>query len=104
MVATSYITRAETKHTNLRVLRQCITLDQDYGAMFEHLAGELNAGTDGLSCLKMLHDGPKVIVNKIYAIDKLDHNANNDFPLAMTLLKSKQDQDKKLQEILKRPT
>ncbi len=29
---------------------------------------------------------------------------NEDFLLAMTLLKSEQDQDKKLQEILKHPT
>jgi hypothetical protein len=44
----------------------------------------------------MLDKVPKDIVNKIYAVDKLDRDANNDFPLAMTLLKSEQDQDEKL--------
>ena len=43
------ITNAETKHTNLRILCQKITLDQDYSATFEHLAGEQNTGADGLS-------------------------------------------------------
>jgi hypothetical protein len=34
------ITQAETKHTNIFVLCQCLTLDQEYGATFEHIAGE----------------------------------------------------------------
>ena len=94
------ITNAETKHTNLCILCQCVTLDQDYGATFEHLAGELNAGADGLSRLEMLDKVPTAIVHDIYAIDELDRDANEDFPLAMTLLKSEQDQDEKLQELL----
>ena len=38
------ITNAKTKHTNLRIFRQPITLDQDYRAKFEHLVRELNSG------------------------------------------------------------
>lgn len=45
------ITSAKTKHTNLRVLHQCITLDQNYGAIFKHLANQLNFGTNGLRCI-----------------------------------------------------
>ena len=52
------ITNIDTKHTNLRILRQRLTLDQDYGAKFEHLAGELNTGADGLSRLQILDDVP----------------------------------------------
>jgi hypothetical protein len=52
----------------------------------------------------MLNDVPEDIVNEIYAIDELNRDANNDFPLAMTLLKLEQDQDEKLQEILHRLT
>ena len=59
---------------------------------------------DGLSCLEMLDEVPKDIVHEIYPINELDHDMNEDFLLAMTLLKSEQDQDKKLQEILKLPT
>jgi hypothetical protein len=36
------LTRADTKHLNLCVLRQRLTLDQEYGAKLEHYAGELN--------------------------------------------------------------
>jgi hypothetical protein len=40
------LTSIDTKHMNLRILRQRLTLDQDYGAKFKHLAGEFNTGTD----------------------------------------------------------
>jgi hypothetical protein len=77
------ITNAETKHTNLCVLRQCITLDQDYGAKFEHFARKLNTGADGLSYLEMTNKVPNDVLSEIYAINELDRNINRDFPLAM---------------------
>ena len=49
----------------------------------------------------MLDEVPKDIVHEIYAINELNRDTNDDFLLAMTLLKSEQDQDNKLQEIIK---
>jgi hypothetical protein len=94
------ITRASTKHTNLRVSRQIIKMDQVYGAKFEHLSGELNTGADGLSQLPMTDKVPPILTSKIYAIDELNGNTNYDFPLAMTLLKEEQSKDEKIQEAL----
>ena len=48
-----------TKHTNLRVLRQRITLDQEFQATFDHLPGEDNTGADRLSPLEMYDEVPK---------------------------------------------
>ena len=90
------ITNAKTKYTNLQILRQCITLDQDYGAKFEHFAGELNTGADGLSRLQMTDDVPQNLLHEIYSINKLDHDSNIDFPLAMHLVKKEQLKDAKL--------
>jgi hypothetical protein len=96
------ITSVDTKHLNLRILRQRLTLDQDYGAKFEHIAGELNTGADGLSRLQMTDNIPTNLVSKIYAIDELDSNRNFDFPLAMSLIKREQDKDIKIQETLQK--
>ena len=81
------ITSVDTKHLNLRILRQRLTLDQDYGAKFEHLAGKLNTGADGLSHLQMTDDIPTNLVSENYAINELDSDSNFDFPLAMSLIK-----------------
>jgi hypothetical protein len=94
------ITRAETNHTNLRILRQRITLDQEYGAKFEHIAGDRNSGADGLSHLEMSNEIPQSLLTEVYAIDELDRDNNPDFPLSMTLIKSEQDKDSKLQSLL----
>ena len=90
------ITNAETKHANLRILRQRITLDQDYGAKFEHFAGELNTGADGLSRLQMTDDIPPTSLQEIYAINELDRNNNIDFPLTMRIIKEEQEKDSRL--------
>ena len=78
-------------------MRPHITLDQDYAAKFEHLAGELNTGADSLSRLQMEDELPKELLNEIYSIDELDHNENVNFPLAMNLVKEEQDKDTDLQ-------
>jgi len=96
------ITNAETKHTNLHVLRRHIMLDQDYDTMFERFAGELNTGANGLRHLEMTDGVQNDVLLEFYVNDKLDHNINERFPLAMTLLKAEQDKDKKLQETLMR--
>ena len=44
---------SETNSANLRVQRQRITMDQEYGVTFEHLPGVDNTGADGLSRLPM---------------------------------------------------
>jgi len=96
------ITRAETKHTSLHVLRQHITLDQDYGTNFEHIAGEQNTGVDGLSRLAMSDTIPENLITEIYAIDNLNQDINSDFPLSMSLIKAEQDKDTNLQSLLKK--
>ena len=68
----------------------------------EHLAGELNTGADGLSRLQMSDDVPLNLISEIYAIDELDREANTDFPLDMTMIREKQDQDQKLQQLIQR--
>ena len=90
------ITNAETKHTNLRILCQRITLDQDYSAKFEHFAGELNTRADGLSHLQMTDKVPQNLLQEIYSINELDRDNNVDFPLAMHLVKDGQLKDTKL--------
>ena len=94
------ITHAKTQHTNLPILDQHITLDQDYGAIFEHLAGELNAGADGLRYLLMLDDSPNNIIHEIYAINELNRNDNINFPLAMLLTNLEQDRNGKIQDYI----
>ena len=79
------ITRAETQHANLRVLRQLITLDQVYQAKLEHIAGTSNTGADGLSRLHIMRDTIlDTLVQEVYAINELDRTDNLDFPLSMT--------------------
>ena len=95
------ITNAETKHTNLRILRQRITFDQDYGATFIHLAGEQNTGADSLSRLPMNGDVPVKLLNEIYAVDELNSDDNFDFPLSMNLIQVEQANDEYLQSRLK---
>ena len=90
----------ETKHTSLHVLHQRITLDQEYGTEFEHIAGERNTGADGLSHLTMSDEVPSSLLMEVYAIDELDRDNNPDFPLSMTLIRSEQDKDAKLQSLL----
>eukprot|EP00804_Cyclotella_cryptica_P005306 CCRYP_015788-RA/>CCRYP_015788-RA protein AED:0.17 eAED:0.18 QI:0/0/0/1/1/1/2/0/513 len=96
------LTNLETKHTNLRVLHQRLTLDQEYGAKFEHLAGELNTGADRLSRLAMTDKIPANCTAEIYAIDELNRDTNYDFPLSMKLLKEEQIKDEKIQEVLQK--
>jgi hypothetical protein len=109
------ITNAMTQHKNLCVLRQIVKLDQDYHAKFEHLTGELNTGGDGFSRLRMLDHVPRISINKcyddvpsqvvdeIFAIDETNRSTNVDFPLAMSLIKSEQDKDERIQAIISRP-
>lgn len=94
------LTRADTKHLNLCVLRQRLTLDQEYGAKLEHWAGELNTGADGLSRLEMSDEVPQSTLAEVYAINELDRETNIDFPLAMTIMKAEQDNDEKIQSML----
>ena len=90
------ITNIDTNLVNLCILCQQLTLDQDYGTKFEHLARNLNTGADGLSCLPMTDDLPPSLVSEIYAIDKLNQDTNLDFPLSMSLLKEEQHKDEKI--------
>ena len=94
------ITNAATQHKNLRVQRQLIELDQEYGAKFEHLPGEENVGGDALSRLEMLDDVPERAKSEVYAINELDGDANHDCPISMSLISSEQAKDEKIQEIL----
>lgn len=66
------ITRAKTQHTNVHVLQQTIVLDQFYQAKFEHIAGTVNIGADGLSWLCMQDLIPEALLKEIYAINELD--------------------------------
>ena len=45
---------------------------------------------------------PSPLLQEIYAIDNLDREANTDFPLDMTMIREKQDQDQKLQQLIQR--
>ena len=73
------------------VWRQIVKLDQEYQAEFEHLAGELNAGGDGFSRLRMLDHVPRIaitecyddvtsqVVDEVFAINETDSTTNVDF-------------------------
>ena len=82
------------------ILRKCITLDQECGAKFEHIA-EHNTRTDGLSRLAMSNDVPQNLITEVYAIDELHRDINTDFPLTISLIKAEQEKDAKLQTLLK---
>ena len=71
---------------------------------FEHLASELNTGVDGLSHLEMTNQVRNDILGEIYATDELNPADKDDFPLSMMLLKTEQDNDENLQEMLRKPT
>ncbi len=90
------ITRAETQHANLRVLRQIVTLDQTYQAKFEHITGTANTGADGLSRLQMFDAIPDTLLQEVYAINELDRDTNLDFPLDMHKIREEQKLDRKL--------
>ncbi len=96
------ITNAETKHTNLCILCQRLTLNSDNGAKFEHLAGELNTRADRLSPLPMIDDVPPNLTSEIYTINELNDNTNYNLPLAMTLVKEEQLKDDKIQDALQK--
>lgn len=74
-------TKAETKYTYLHILNQYIALDQDYGTMFEQRIGEYNTNTDGLNHFEMRIIISQGLLNKIYAMDELNHDEKFDFPL-----------------------
>ena len=48
----------------------------------------------------MLDNSPNNIIHKIYAINKLDHGNNSNFPLAKLLIKLEQDCDGKIQDCI----
>jgi len=74
-------TNVKKKHVNLRILHQRLTLDQNYRAKFEHLAGELSTGADDLSCLPMTNGIPSNLISENYAINELNNDTNFGFPL-----------------------
>ncbi len=43
---------------------------------------------------------PDHLLQENYTIDELDRETNTDFPLDMTMIREKQDQDQKLQELV----
>jgi hypothetical protein len=90
-------------HTSLQVLWQRIEIDQEYGATFKHLAGDLNVGADGLSRHNATSKTPVRIMEKVYAVGEVDRDGNEDFPIAMCLVKEEQDKDDKLQQLLSKP-
>ena len=71
---------------------------------FEHLASELNTGVDGLSHLDMTNQVRNDVLGEIYATDELNPTDKDDFPLSMMHPKKEQDNDEKLQEMLRKPT
>ncbi len=95
------ITRAETQHANLHILRQIVTLDQTYQAKFEHIAGTANTGAHSLSRLQMLDAIPDTLLQEVYAINELDCDTNLDFPLDMHRIREEQELDGKLQALVK---
>lgn len=74
-----WITCANTKHTNLRMLWQWIEFDDAYSAKIEHITGVNNTGTDSLSCLKILEVFLQKLRDKVFTIHNLDHDENKDF-------------------------
>ena len=96
------ITRAKTQHANLRVLGQIVALDQIYQAKFEHIAGTDNMGTDRLSRCHMQDTIPDSLLQGVYAMNKLDCETNTDFPLDIARIREEQDQDQKLQDLVRR--
>jgi hypothetical protein len=46
---------------------------------------------------------PSQVVDEVLAIDETDRTTNIDFPLTMSLIKSEQDKDKRIQAIISRP-
>ena len=59
-------------------------------AKCEHFASELNTGADGLCHFEMTDGVSNDILMENYTINVLNHDINEDFPLAMTLLKAEQ--------------
>ena len=94
------ITCAEMQHANLWGLWQLIALDQVYQAKLKHISGTSNTGADGLNTLRMHDIIPDTLVQEVYAINKLDHTDNLDFPLSMEKIREEQNLDKKLQGLI----
>ena len=96
------LTHQDTVHVNLREQRTRIFLDSEFGATFVHIAGEKNTGADGLSRLPMFDDVPAdTAEHHLFAINNLDRNTNEDFPLDMMQIRIAQAADKVLQQRIK---
>ncbi len=91
-------TNAESKPADFCVIDQHIMLDQDYGAKFEHFAGDWCQQTHLL--LRNDWQVPKGVLAENHSTNKLNPNTNDNFQLAMTLFKVEQEKKENLQEIL----
>ena len=97
------------RHTNGRVHRQRLEMDQTYKAKIFHIAGELNTGADGLSRLPMFDETPALSQlpafeeipmktrEQVFAIDNLNPENSDHFPMNMLRMKIEQDKDEILQ-------
>jgi hypothetical protein len=93
-------TRIDTKHVNLRLMRQRIELDQVYAAKIVHIPGVDTPGADGLSRMETLDEILPKLMQEVFTIDgDLTHvrELNPDFPLGLLLIKSEQDKWNELQ-------
>ena len=85
------------------MLWQRIEINQEYGATFKHLAEDLNVGADGLSRHNVTSKTPVRTMEKVYAIGEVDGDGNEDFPIAMRLVKEEHANDDKLQQLPSKP-
>ena len=75
---------------NVRVTRQMAELDSKYGFTFQHLAGALNTGADGLSRHEVLDEMPRGALKQLCEVSALDRNADNTYPVSIQAIQEAQ--------------
>ena len=94
----------DTKHTNQRVLRQRMAIDQEYDAKIEYFAGEINTEADRLSRLPFKEPMISKAFNDLFLLKSVNQTSNYCSPLDLRHIGKEQETDKELQHVKSKPS
>ncbi|KAL7450320.1 hypothetical protein ACHAXS_000226, partial [Conticribra weissflogii] len=90
------LTHGTTNHSNQRVLRQRLAIDQEYHAKLVYYEGESNTGADGLSRLPFDKAETKQSCKVVFATETSLRENNPVFPLDLSKISEAQKSDDQL--------
>ncbi|KAL7465162.1 hypothetical protein ACHAXS_005488 [Conticribra weissflogii] len=93
------LTHGTTNHSNQRVLRQRLAIDQEYHAKLVYYEGESNTGADGLSRLPFNKAETKESRETVFATEASSRINNPLFPLDLSKISEAQKSDEQLLQV-----